>query len=594
MPVRTVRLDGTLNASGVNLSDILNMSEQEIERHEIYIHNVSTGWDDATWILTSAFIIFTMQSGFGLLESGSVTRKNEVNIMVKNAVDVIFGGISYWAFGYGLSFGESSGSNAFVGVGDFFVDSSNDGMGYLFASFVFHTSFATTATTIVSGAMAERTKITSYMIFSFLNTLVYCFPAHWLWAKTGWLKKLGVVDIAGAGSVHLVGGTTGLVATLILKPRFGRFEGKNKIPAMGSPTNALFGMFMLWWGWLGFNCGSTYGITGGKWKLAARSAVATISSSIAGGIVGISLSFVTKRKIFDICYLINGVLASLVSITAMCALSQPWQAFIIGGFGAICACLGCELMVLLRIDDPVGVVPVHAMASIWALLSVGLFVRRDNIEGIALYNGLFYNGGWYMLGIQLLSIVVIAGWTLCTSFILLKLLDLTIGLRVPLVEEVLGADLVEHSLNGSYNKATGELRDTEGDIIQKIERNADENYYRALRRVSQMVSAKLPTKIVSSLAQLNKSLELSEVLGKAAELDKWTGPHGRKFRKIGVEPGDPDNSSVAASIGADSDSISPRIISSAVDNAYVCSNDMTECTPAAVFAETTEGSLNIN
>ena len=208
----------------------------------------NTRWDDATWILTSAFIIFTMQSGFGLLESGSVSQKNEVNIMVKNAADVLFGGLSYWCFGYGLSFGEKEGSNPFVGYGDFFVDTHDEDheLGHLFSHFFFHASFTTTATTIVSGAMAERTRLESYIIFSFVNTFIYVFPAHWMWAPNGWLKTMGAIDIAGAGAVHLVGGVTGLVATLIMKPRAGRFKDGLEAPAMGSPTNAIFGMFMLW------------------------------------------------------------------------------------------------------------------------------------------------------------------------------------------------------------------------------------------------------------------------------------------------------------------------------------------------------------
>ena len=235
-------------------------------------YNVNS--DDATWILTSAFIIFTMQSGFGLLESGLVSRKNEVNIMVKNAIDVIFGGLAYWMFGFAFSFGDDASSNAFCGMGHFFTDVDESSMGYIYSKYVFQLSFATTATTIVSGAMAERTNMKAYIAFSFLNTLTYCFPAHWIWADNGWLKKLGAVDIAGSSAVHVVGGVSGLVATIYLKPRTGRSFDDNprtrKVPSMASPTNVLLGTFMLWWGWLGFNCGSTFGISGEKWKLAAR------------------------------------------------------------------------------------------------------------------------------------------------------------------------------------------------------------------------------------------------------------------------------------------------------------------------------------
>lgn len=185
-------------------------------------------------------------AGFGLLESGAVTRKNEVNIMIKNAADVIFGGMSYWMIGFGLSFGKDQGSNAFVGVGYFFVDSVGSDMGQLFATFVFQLSFATTATTIVSGAMAERTKLTSYIVYSFFNTCVYCIPAHWVWDSKGFLNKLGCVDIAGSGVVHLCGGMAALVASILLKPRLGRYDNGTGPPPLGNPVNTIIGLFMLW------------------------------------------------------------------------------------------------------------------------------------------------------------------------------------------------------------------------------------------------------------------------------------------------------------------------------------------------------------
>ncbi|KAI8506260.1 Ammonium Transporter Family, partial [Branchiostoma belcheri] len=393
--------------------------------------------DDATWILTSAFIIFTMQSGrkiggmsglepgtsrfrvehsaatphdprksiiarvpsnpaqflsyteirFGLLESGTVSPKNEVNIMVKNASDVLYGGLAYWMFGYAFSFGDSPWSNAFCGLGQFFVDAEEAKMGWVFSKFFFQMSFATTATTIVSGAMAERTKLQAYMAFCVLNTLVFCFPSHWAWDSKGWLNKMGYVDVGGAGPVHLLGGVCSLVATLILGPRHGRWD-RDEAPPMGSPTNALLGMFMLWWGWLGFNCGSTFGITGGKWKLAARSAVSTITASMGGGIVAVVLSYVTKKRKFDISYLINGILGALVGVTGICALAHPWEGLAIGAVGSFLSCVGTEMMVKLRIDDPVGCFPVHGLCSVWAILAVGIFGHVDGLEGVSRYDGL--------------------------------------------------------------------------------------------------------------------------------------------------------------------------------------------------------------
>ena len=183
-------------------------------------------------------------SGFGLLESGCVSAKNEVNIMVKNMLDVVFGGITYWAVGFGLSFGTGPGTNPFVGVGYFLFDCDDETMGYSYALFLFQLSFSTTATTIVSGAMAERAKLSTYILFSFVNTLIYCIPAHWVWAESGFLYQMGVIDVAGCGPVHLVGGTTGLVATLMLGPRQHAFEsGQEQLQA---PLKAILGMFMLW------------------------------------------------------------------------------------------------------------------------------------------------------------------------------------------------------------------------------------------------------------------------------------------------------------------------------------------------------------
>ncbi|XP_072051523.1 putative ammonium transporter 3 [Amphiura filiformis] len=233
-------------ASAVDASSLAHGTMDRAGTHEDF----PTKWDadDATWVLTSAFIIFTMQSGFGLLESGSVSLKNEVNIMVKNAVDIFFGGLSYWMFGYGFSFGVGVYSNGFIGDGQFLVDSMahDEHLGHLYAHFFFHASFSTTATTIVSGAMAERTKLEAYILFSFFNTFMYCVPCHWMWSTNGWLKQLGATDVAGASTVHLVGGVTGLVATLMLKPRLGILEQRIKMRSMSSPTNALLGMFMLW------------------------------------------------------------------------------------------------------------------------------------------------------------------------------------------------------------------------------------------------------------------------------------------------------------------------------------------------------------
>ncbi|KAI8507942.1 Ammonium Transporter Family [Branchiostoma belcheri] len=430
----------------------------------------------------------------------------------------------------------------------------------VFAKFIFQLSFATTSTTIVSGAMAERTKLNSYIVFSMLNTVVYIFPAHWVWAPNGFLYTMGVIDVAGTGAVHLCGASCGLVATLLLKPRVGRFDDEKGggSPEMSSPTNVLLGTFMLWWGWLGFNCGSTYGIQGGKWKLAARSAVSTMLGSLGGGLVGVTYSYATKKGQFNVGDIVNGILGGLVSVTAICAIASPFGGLVIGSFGGLVADLGVPLLNYLKIDDPVGAVPVHGFAAIWGMLAVGLFALNDGLENFSfgrkgtygqhvskdpvtllriaiayqlrtdisavrtvqysyrarpMYcvfitydlrnsvrsvvlgmlkttlrtepcyacavcmpayrkltendrdsldesvgskvgcgrlvfgKGLLYGGGPYLLGVQLIAVVVIILWGAGISFVLLKLIDLTMGLRMSEEEEELGADICEHEID---------------------------------------------------------------------------------------------------------------------------------------------------
>ncbi|KAG8190247.1 hypothetical protein JTE90_001331 [Oedothorax gibbosus] len=410
------------------------------------LKNIS--WDDATWIMTSSFIIFTMQSGFGLLESGYVNRKNEVNIMVKNAIDVIFGGLGYWMFGYAFSFGKDDGTNFFIGVGSFFLDAPEKDMGVVFSTYIFQLSFATTATTIVSGAMAERCSFGAYCLFSFFNTLIFSLPAGWVWTDRGFLSQMHVVDIAGCSAVHLVGGTSALVAAAMLKPRLGRYDDPSEgPPALGSPTNAMVGMFMLWWGWLGFNCGSTFGVSGHKWKYAARSAIVTINSSVGGGIAALVFSYFTQHKKFMVTHLINGILASLVAITGGCALYHPWEAFIVGAVGAVLANCAVPLLDRLHIDDPVGAIAVHGAGSVWGMLAVGLFVEADELMRLSKgLTGLLRGGGWRLLGVQLMAVVVVSAWSMITTFLLLFIINKFVPIRMSPEEEKAGADLVEHNI----------------------------------------------------------------------------------------------------------------------------------------------------
>lgn len=384
--------------------------------------------------------------------SGMVSKKNETNIMVKNALDVIFGGLSYWMFGFAFSRGESEGNtNSFSGAANFFADASESTVGGVFALYFFQASFATTATTIVSGAIAERANLQAYMVYSFTNTLAFCFPAYWVWGEHGWLKKLGVIDVGGASPVHLVGGVAGLVGTAMLKPRRNKFTGDGRKQKMASPTNVLLGTFMLWWGWLGFNCGSTFGVSGGKWKLASRSAVCTLNASIGGGIFA-HLFGVFYFKRVDVPTLMSGILGSLVSITAICAVARPGESIFIGFIGSAIAVLGWLLLEKLKIDDPVGAIPTHAGASLWGMLAVAFFVEKDYLEDFSETYGVFKGGHIRVLGVQLLACLTIGLWSAVISFLQFYIIGKFIHFRFSEYEERLGADFCEHAVNHSTER----------------------------------------------------------------------------------------------------------------------------------------------
>ncbi|KAK8761839.1 hypothetical protein V5799_026892 [Amblyomma americanum] len=400
--------------------------------------------DDATWVLTSSFVIFTMQTvplgketldiapcemslppcsrrlsvrlsttarvrpfllrngvvlvaciGFGLLESGCVSKKNEVNILMKNAVDVVLGGLTYWSVGYGLQNGRGPGTNPFCGVGSFFLDASSEVMGEEFAMFIFQLSFATTATTIVSGAMAERTNFHAYCLFSALSTLMYCIPAGWVWSGHGFLNRIGVIDFAGSACVHLLGGTSGLVSALVLGPRLS--WDRHSRPRMGNPTNAMIGAFTLW------------------------SAVSTINSSIGGGLVGTIATYLVHKS-FDIEDIITSILGSLVSITAGSAFYRSWEALLIGAVGGLCTTpVPSLLRRWLSVDDPVNAAAIHGVGGLWGMLAVGLFLDTTRYQGLRHHRrGLFKGGGGSLLGIQLAACLTIVAWSAGVTFLVLK------------------------------------------------------------------------------------------------------------------------------------------------------------------------------
>ena len=423
-----------------------------------------------------------MQTGFGMLEAGCVSAKNVANIMMKNVVDVAIGGLTYWVVGYGLSFGPEG--TSYIRWGGFFTASNDEAvLGNLYTHYFFQFSFATAATTIVSGAVAERMRLDAYMIFSCLNILVYSLPACWAWAPQGFLAKLGFFDFAGACVVHMSGGASALVAAGMLGPRLGRFTDPDAFE-MSSPVTALTGTFMLWWAWLAFNCGSTFGISNGLWRTSSMVAVTTINGSIGGALVGLVMSVVlTYRRNavahkfhFDIGHTIQGVLGGLVGITASCAVITPRDALFIGGIGGLIAILVEPLLHWAHVDDPVGAVAVHFGAAVWSTISVGIF-GRDFFGRLDGKSGLVYGGSWELLVVQATGVATVAVWAMATTGLIFFVMKLTIGIRMPFRDEVIGADWTEHKTS----KAEGEKMIKVLDEIEAKGITSEEEMVRALK-----------------------------------------------------------------------------------------------------------------
>ena len=465
------RLDSYLSVDGI----LQNLTWNDTRSRILVVPRPVWYWDDATWVMAASFIIFTMQTGFGMLESGIVSLKNEINITMKIVVAIVLGGLSYWAFGYGLSYGDSSFSNGFIALGTFsggtwFVEANDDDMGPIFVTFLFQLSFATRATIIVSGAMAERCNFHAYCLFAILNTLVYCVPAHWIWDGAGFLYQLDVIDIAGSGAIHLCGGASAFVAAIMIGPRLGRWD-LDVPPPMGSPTNALIGLFMLWFGWLGHNSGSTFGVTGNQWRLAAKAAGQTMVATFGGGMVAITYSQLQSGKI-EVLSSINGILGALASIAATCCVVEVWEALLIGAVGSFLANITNPLLAKWRVDDAVGATCVHGFGGAWGLIAAGIFAHKDKLEGYSKHNGILHGGGGYLLGVQAYAVVTITIWASLVTFILLWTIDKLIPIRMPAHEELLGADFYEHELKHGgvgVSRAVSVLRHFHDDVDPSIE-----------------------------------------------------------------------------------------------------------------------------
>jgi len=395
---------------------------------------------DTVWVLMAAFLVFFMQAGFGMVEAGFIRAKNTCNILTKNFLDFCMASLGFFVIGYALMFGDG---NGFCGTKGFCLLSAESGADIpLYAFWLFQAAFCGAAATIVAGGMAERMRFGAYLIYSFIiSAFVYPVVGHWVWGG-GWLAKMGFADFAGSTVVHTVGGLAALVGTSILGPRAGKYaiDGKpNVITAHNIPLASL-GVFVLWFGWFGFNAGSTLGVKDGS--LIGRVAINTNLAAALGGLAAMATVWKRYGKP-DLSMAMNGALAGLVAITAPCAFVEPWAAIIIGGTGGYLVVRGVELLDKLQIDDPVGAVPVHGICGVWGTIAVGLFGKES--LGLA-NNGFLYGGNPLQFGIQMVGVVGTIVFVVVSMGIVFKLINLAIGLRVDAVDELRGLDISEHGM----------------------------------------------------------------------------------------------------------------------------------------------------
>ncbi len=398
---------------------------------------------DTIWVLLAAALVFFMQAGFAMVETGFTRAKNAGNIIMKNLMDFCIGSIVFWILGFGLMFGTSN--FGLVGTPDFFVRGTYGPETIPTMTFlIFQTVFCATAATIVSGAMAERTKFISYCIYSaVISLLIYPISGHWIWGG-GWLSELGFHDFAGSTAVHMVGGLSAFIGAAMLGPRIGKYTkaGKaNAIPGHSLTLGAL-GVFILWFGWFGFNPGSTLAATGDD-ILTSMSTI-FVTTNLAAAAAATSTMIITwvRYKKPDVSMTLNGALGGLVAITAGCDVVSPAGAVFEGLIAGAIIVFGIEFIdKVLKVDDPVGAVGVHALCGAGGTIMTGLF---------ALDGGLFYGGGAHMVTVQIIGVLAVAAWVTVTMLIVFTILKKTVGLRVSEAEEIAGLDIEEHGLVSSY------------------------------------------------------------------------------------------------------------------------------------------------
>ncbi|MEX0987968.1 MAG: ammonium transporter [Bacteroidales bacterium] len=391
---------------------------------------------DTIWILVAACLVMFMQPGFALVESGFTRSKNTANILMKNLMDFSIGSLAFWFIGYTIMYGEDVGG--FIGkISLFFNSDAIDGVPDK-ASLMFQTVFAATAATIVSGAVAERTKFSAYLFFSVAITIfIYPVSGHWVWGG-GWLSELGFHDFAGSTVVHSVGAWVGLVGAAMVGPRLGKYGKAGEPRAIPGSNLALgaLGVFILWFGWFGFNPGSQLAAAGEDNALAiSHIFITTNLAASAGAVTAMFITWIRYKRP-GLSITLNGALAGLVAITAGCDAVSPGGAVIIGIIAGIVLVFGVSFIDrILKVDDPVGAVSVHGLSGAAGTILVGLFSTSE---------GLFYGGGAKLLGIQAIGVVSVAAWAMGLGFILFFILKKTIGIRVSKVIEEEGLDVYEH------------------------------------------------------------------------------------------------------------------------------------------------------
>ena len=404
------------------------------------VQSLSLGLD-TLWVLIAAFLVFFMQAGFGMVEAGFTRAKNACNILTKNFLDYCMASIMFFLIGYAFMFGQGNGFIGWTGFG--MVGAENPSGVQPWAFWLFQAAFVGAAATIVAGAMAERMKFPAYLIYTaIVSAVIYPIVGHWIWNGQGWLAMKGFGDFAGSTVVHSVGGWISFVGTIILGPRIGKFGPDKRpriIPGHSIPLAAL-GVFLLWFGWFGFNPGSTIAV--GDGEAISRIAVNTNIAACAGAITAMMTVWMLFGKP-DLSMTMNGCLAGLVAITAPCAFVTPVASIAIGAVGGVIVVLGVSLLDKMHVDDPVGAIPVHGMNGLWGTLAVGLWGQES--FGLA-RNGLFHGGGIAQLGVQALGAVTVAAFVMTSMGLVFLAIKHTMGLRVSADEELRGLDLGEHGM----------------------------------------------------------------------------------------------------------------------------------------------------